>query len=259
MKYPWMPLFWGDFLANTMHLSAQEAGAYLFLIAHAWEHEGEIPGDRIRLARIAHVRPDQWSKVWRALQDFFEIKAGGPSNDRPTVRCYTHHRVTDELHRLGKISNKRKEAALANAQQMQSKSSANGGANALTSTSTSNRESSSGKVGEAPSMHVQVNYRDKGVDYRAPPAKKSDNAAGAPTRQAGATSADGPKRGRREETISRNLRGTQNHPCRNAQRGRMRQPQKKRDASRSDVQKQARNIRRRVAAAWLKLCCSATI
>src|SRR5207342_2665701 len=56
MKYPWMPLFWGDFLANTMHLSAQEAGAYLFLIAHAWEHDGEIPGEKVRLARIAHVR-----------------------------------------------------------------------------------------------------------------------------------------------------------------------------------------------------------
>ena len=59
MKYPWMPLFWGDFLANTMHLSAQEAGAYLFLIAHAWENEGKIPADKVRICRIAHLRQDQ--------------------------------------------------------------------------------------------------------------------------------------------------------------------------------------------------------
>ena len=168
-------MFWGDFLANTMHLSAQEAGAYLFLIAHAWENNGEIPVERVRLARIAHVRHDQWNKVWFALQNFFEIKAGGPSIGRPTDQCYTHRRVTDELHRLGKISHKRKEAAIANAMQMQSKSSANGGANAPTSTSTSNRYSSNRKGSEVPSVHVQVNYRDPGVEYRSPPRKKSDN------------------------------------------------------------------------------------
>jgi len=162
MKYPWMPLFWGDFLANTMHLSAQEAGAYLFLIAHAWEHDGEIPSDRVRLARIAHVRQDQWNKVWSAVQNFFEIKAGGPSIDR-----YTHRRVTDELHRLGKISNKRKEAIL----QRYNKSDTND----PTSTSTSNRESSLGKGSEAPTMQVHVNWRDPGVNYRSPPRTKSGN------------------------------------------------------------------------------------
>jgi uncharacterized protein YdaU (DUF1376 family) len=171
MKYPWMPLFWGDFLANTMHLSAQEAGAYLFLIAHAWEHGGEIPGERVRLARIAHLRQDQWSKVWPALEKFFEPQTGGLLIGRPTDQWYTHRRVTDELHRLGKISNKRKAAAYANAQQMLSKCLANGGANALTSTSTSNRESFLSEEGKA----QHSNFRDKGVDYRAPPAKKIAN------------------------------------------------------------------------------------
>lgn len=176
MKYPWMPLFWGDFLANTMHLSAQEAGAYLFLIAHAWENDGEIPSDRIRLARIAHVRPDQWNRVWNALQHFFEIKAGVPSNGSTSVRQYTHHRVTDELRRLGKISNGRKEAAL----QKHSKSFASAPANASNvhpyPTSITNREAFlNGKVGKAPSVQVQVNWRDKGVEYRAPPRSQSDN------------------------------------------------------------------------------------
>src|SRR5215813_9807944 len=106
MKYPWMPLFWGDFLANTMHLSAQEAGAYLFLIAHAWEHDAKIPVDWARLARIAHVRPSHWKRTWFALENFFE-KLPKESLDQG----YLHTRVHWELHRLGKISNKRKEAA----------------------------------------------------------------------------------------------------------------------------------------------------
>lgn len=174
MKYPWMPLFWGDFLANTMHLSAQEAGAYLFLIAHAWENGGKIPADRVRLARIAHVRQDQWNKVWFALQHYFQIKAGGPSIDRPTDQWYCHDRVTAELQRLGKISNKRKEAA----EQKQTNSSAKaeqmGVQNTLHPTSTSNRDFLNGKGREASPMQVHVNWRDPGVDYRSPPRKKSD-------------------------------------------------------------------------------------
>jgi uncharacterized protein YdaU (DUF1376 family) len=176
MKYPWMPLFWGDFLANTMHLSAQEAGAYLFLIAHAWEHEGEIPTEPVRLARIAHVRQDQWKKVWPALEEFFDITRDGPSISRTT-----HRRVMDELDRLGKISNKRSAAA----KQMHGKS--NGNAHASTSRSTI--ESSSNEKGTEPrarrddaSLELQLAQKrhlgispDKGMDYRAPPAKKSDN------------------------------------------------------------------------------------
>jgi uncharacterized protein YdaU (DUF1376 family) len=161
MKYPWMPLFWGDFLANTMHLSAQEAGAYLFLIAHAWEHDGVIPGEKVRLARIAHIRQDQWNRVWFALEKFFE-----PTSVVPLIDGYTHRRVTDELHRLGKIANKRKAAAV----QMHSKSYADASA----STSKTNRESSLNGKQDAAREH-SLNFRDKGVDYRAPPAKKSDN------------------------------------------------------------------------------------
>jgi uncharacterized protein YdaU (DUF1376 family) len=180
VKYPWMPLFWGDFLANTMHLSAQEAGAYLFLIAHAWEHDGTIPGNPNRLARIAHVRREWWPRVWKVLENYFQpLPSSGTHQE-----WYTHVRVTAELQRLGKISNKRKAAA----EQMHSKS--NGFAS--TSTSTSNKESFLGKQEEAspvqmhgnqsPSLELQLAQKrhlgispDKGMDYRAPPAKKSDN------------------------------------------------------------------------------------
>jgi uncharacterized protein YdaU (DUF1376 family) len=189
MKYPWMPLFWGDFLANTMHLSAQEAGAYLFLIAHAWEHNGEIPGDRVRLARIAHVRHDRWKDVWKVLEPFFVRNSVGTMITGPSDHGYHHERVTNELHRLGKISNNRKAAALANAQQKLSKSRANGGANAPESTSTSKIDSSSYEKGMQPrarrddaSLELQLVQKrhlgispDPGMNYRAPPAKKSDN------------------------------------------------------------------------------------
>jgi hypothetical protein len=37
------------------------------------------------------------------------------------------------------------------------------------------RDASLGKGSEAPTVQVQVNYRDPGVDYRSPPRAKSDN------------------------------------------------------------------------------------
>ena len=167
MKYPWMPLFWGDFLANTMHLSAQEAGAYLFLIAHAWEHDGKIPAEPARLCRIAHVRQEWWKRVWKALEHFFEPESLG------THMCgYTHVRVTAELHRLGKISNKRKAAAV----QMHSKCIGF----ASTSTSITNR-SSNGELREAQPVQMHstqaAGWRARIDDdnVRIPPAKKSDN------------------------------------------------------------------------------------
>ena len=148
MKHPWMPLFWGDFLANTMDLSAQEAGAYLFLIAHAWEHDGQIPADRIRLARIAHVRADQWNRVWKGIKKFFMLTSSITPSDVTPSQCYTHSRVIEELQRLEQISNKRKDAN----RQMRSKSPANAGAyagaKAPLSTSTSRSKNlSNGKEG----------------------------------------------------------------------------------------------------------------
>jgi uncharacterized protein YdaU (DUF1376 family) len=147
-----------------MHLSAQEAGAYLFLIAHAWEHEGKLPTERVRLARIAHVRQDQWKKVWPALEDFFEITRDGLS-----ISGITHGRVMNELHRLGKISSQRRVAA----QQKHSKS--NGSAYA--STSRSKESSSPNRKRSQPGAYRPSGMSpDKGEDYRSPARAKPDNA-----------------------------------------------------------------------------------
>ncbi len=70
-KRPWMPLYIGDYLGDTTHLSTAEHGCYLLLIMHYWEH-GKLPcGDRA-LARIARVEPEWWSRSYRTvMQQFF--------------------------------------------------------------------------------------------------------------------------------------------------------------------------------------------
>lgn len=116
MKYPWMPLFWGDFLANTLHLSAQEIGAYFLLIAHAWEHGAKVHFNDAR--RIARVRSDHWPRVFRKLEPFFEWEKDPKTG---SLSWGTHHRVHYELLKVSELSNKRKDAAL----QMHAKRRAN--------------------------------------------------------------------------------------------------------------------------------------
>src|SRR5262245_26838363 len=95
MKYPWMPLYWGDFFANTLHLSASELGAYVLLIAHAWEHDGLVPLDRAQ--RIARVDNRNWKHVKEKLLPFFEDIGPG------TMR---HVRVLSELAHAAEIASK---------------------------------------------------------------------------------------------------------------------------------------------------------
>lgn len=157
MKYQFMPMFWGDFFANTLHLSAYELGAYTALIGHAWEHDGIIPVSDLQ--RVARVSNFHWHKIRPRLEQFF--------NTTMVSNNWIHERVQSELTKAAEISNKRKDAAL----QMHSKSRANGYANHHASTSTSTTtfiDASLGKGREGSS-------RDLGNDYRSPPRNKSDN------------------------------------------------------------------------------------
>jgi uncharacterized protein YdaU (DUF1376 family) len=164
MKYQFMPMFWGDLLANTLDLSAEEAGGYLFLIAHAWEHKAKVPCERAqRIARISNFR---WHKVGPRLQQFF--------NTSIDANNWLHERVLLELNRAAELSNKRKEAGRASAQQMLSKR--------LTLVPPSTLQlpienPSLGKGSEAPEAKParQGMSPDVGDGYRSPPRTKPDN------------------------------------------------------------------------------------
>lgn len=70
----WMPVYIGSYLADTMHLSAAEHGAYMLLLMHGWRNDGRVPDDDGAMARIAKMTPDEWGKSRAIIRTFFTPK-----------------------------------------------------------------------------------------------------------------------------------------------------------------------------------------
>ena len=101
-----MPLYIGDYIRDTRHLSTLEHGAYLLLIMDAWTHDGLLPSDPKRLARIAGLSPKEWASSGSTIMDLFTEHEDG----------FRHSRVDQELTKANRIIGQRSEAGKASAQ-----------------------------------------------------------------------------------------------------------------------------------------------
>ena len=93
MKRPWMPLFIGDYLGGTGHLTTTQHGAYLLLIMHYWR-KGELPDDDKQLAKITRLPLKAWELHRSVIQDFF-------------YDGWRHDRIDAELAKMMNISSSR--------------------------------------------------------------------------------------------------------------------------------------------------------
>jgi len=82
----WMPLYIGDYLADTARLTTEQHGAYLLLLMDYWR-SGRLPDNDQVLAQISKLTPDAWSNAKAMLKQFFSISDG----------YWIHTRVEKEL------------------------------------------------------------------------------------------------------------------------------------------------------------------
>ena len=95
-----MQLYVGDYLADTLHLTTEQHGAYLLLLMTMWRAGASLPNDASKLARICRVSPKRWPSVWAEISAFFEIDGD----------LITNPRLTKEHQKAVSISQERKTA-----------------------------------------------------------------------------------------------------------------------------------------------------
>jgi uncharacterized protein YdaU (DUF1376 family) len=93
MNRPWMPLYVGDYLGDTGHLTTAQHGAYLLLMMHSWR-KGDPPDDDRQLSKITKLPLKTRCDYRPALQDFF-------------CEGWKHKRIDAELAKMMCVSQKR--------------------------------------------------------------------------------------------------------------------------------------------------------
>lgn len=102
----YMPLYIGDYLSDTTHLSTVEHGAYLLLTFAYWKRCGPLPDDAISLCNIARVTFDEWQRTLDArLRPFFLVHDG----------FWHHKRIDEELKKASHLIEQKRRAGQASA------------------------------------------------------------------------------------------------------------------------------------------------
>ncbi|MDE3023487.1 MAG: YdaU family protein [Pseudomonadota bacterium] len=98
----WMPLHIADYLADTMHLNAQQHGAYMLLLMHHWR-AGHVPLDESQLASIARCDWAVWKRsVWPVIKLFFSEQDGKLIQKRAVAEREYAESLTDKRSKAGK-------------------------------------------------------------------------------------------------------------------------------------------------------------
>jgi uncharacterized protein YdaU (DUF1376 family) len=96
----WMPLYVGEYLADTTNLNTEQHGAYCLMLMAAWKRGGALPNDDSQLSAICKLSPARWRAHRPVLTAFFRIE------DDTLI----HKRVTSERQKAQAISEKKAEA-----------------------------------------------------------------------------------------------------------------------------------------------------
>jgi uncharacterized protein YdaU (DUF1376 family) len=80
-KTPFMPLYFGDFLAATAFWSGEEQGLYLLLLGYQWSN-GPLPTNPIKLAKAVRYDEQRFIDLWNVISAKFEHTDEGLVNSR---------------------------------------------------------------------------------------------------------------------------------------------------------------------------------
>ncbi len=106
---PYMQFYVADYLADTMHLTSEEHGAYLLLMFNYWQTGKPIP--KKRLQKIARVPNDRWTDVEDTLSEFFTDNGEEWVHDRIEADLAATREAQQQRAAAGKASAEARKAA----------------------------------------------------------------------------------------------------------------------------------------------------
>jgi uncharacterized protein YdaU (DUF1376 family) len=85
-RFPSMPLFAGDMLADTEHLTNEEFAVYHRLLYAMWRRNGWVPDDDVDLARICHVGTRAWHRLKPRMMQFLVRNEAGELSQKKLLK-----------------------------------------------------------------------------------------------------------------------------------------------------------------------------
>ena len=104
--HTWMPLYIGDYLRDTMHLSTEEHGAYLLILMASWTSGGVL--DEENLPNIAKLNTQKWNQVGPTIAAFFVCENGAWIHPRVQAESQKAHDIYEKQAEAGRRSAKKR-------------------------------------------------------------------------------------------------------------------------------------------------------
>lgn len=143
-KQPFMPLFFGDFLASTAEWSGEERALYLLLLSYQWSM-GSLPTDSKRLAKLVDYERRVFDGLWEMVSKKFVDQDGRLFN----LRLESHRERSKQI---GEIrSNTGRNGGIASGEARRRKAEAN--ASGLLEANAKQTRSNGSDFAEAESNH----------------------------------------------------------------------------------------------------------
>jgi uncharacterized protein YdaU (DUF1376 family) len=95
-KQPFLPLFFGDFLASTGEWSGEEQALYLLLLGHQWS-VGSLPKDAEKVRKLARFQKKSWLSTWETVSEKFPVDK---DDRRRNTRLETHRERANEISKI---------------------------------------------------------------------------------------------------------------------------------------------------------------
>lgn len=108
-KEPFLPLFFGDFLASTAEWEGEDRALYLLLLGYQWSL-GSLPEEPRRICKLIGWDWQLFDRCWSTVSSKFQANAGRLLNQRLEQHRAKSHQISEKRAAAGAIGGRASQA-----------------------------------------------------------------------------------------------------------------------------------------------------